>query len=246
MRRVLFPAIVCGALMAAPAAWSKGPTIQITIEGDGLSAPIVITDPEILDQFNIWNGPGVSMTGPDGEMTDTAHLDPDQAEGRFIDWPKGAVPERPPGLQRLQVTFFIGVPTRPEDSRLYQIGYEIDGSHGFIFLPMWTNSLIHHGVEGNWFHSTHRWNDVIGSLVAEETVELPPVANRAHLDCTVGRGSLSEDGTVEFRMIDKDGNKTSRWRYEATTPGYDRVRAHIGDVAPGEVIEISCWPPRNA
>lgn len=235
----------CGALFFASNSWPKGPTIKMEIDGDGLSAPIVITDPEILDQFNIWNGPGVHTTRPDGVLVASAHLDSQQAMGRFIDWPKGQVSERTSGLQRVIVTFFIGVPARAENARKYLVAYELDESEGFIYLPMWTNNLISHGVEGNWFYSTERWNGVIGSIVAQHTTELPQLSDRSDPECVVGVGAMEEDDTIEFRLIDKDGNKTSHWRYETTTPGYDRVRAHIGQAEPNAEIKISCWPPRS-
>ncbi len=46
-------------------AWSKGEIIKIEIEGNNLSSPIEITDPDIVRQFGIWTGPGVSTRGPD-------------------------------------------------------------------------------------------------------------------------------------------------------------------------------------
>ena len=45
--------------------WSKGEIIKIEIEGDNLSSPIEITDPDIVRQFSIWTGPGVSTRGSD-------------------------------------------------------------------------------------------------------------------------------------------------------------------------------------
>jgi len=45
--------------------WSKGEIIKIEIEGNNLSSPIEITDPDIVRQFSIWTGPGVSNRGPD-------------------------------------------------------------------------------------------------------------------------------------------------------------------------------------
>jgi hypothetical protein len=72
MRRAHVIVALCGFLVLAPASWSKGATIGIEIDGDGSSAPIVITDRRILDQFNIWNGPGVQTTGPDGVPKSTS------------------------------------------------------------------------------------------------------------------------------------------------------------------------------
>ena len=111
MRRPKIPLTICISLLAVSTlVWSKGPTIKIVIEGDALSAPIEITDPDILSQFNIWNGPGVSTSGPDGVPHPPAYLDPGRSAGRFIEWPKGEATARPSGLQRLEVTFYVGDP----------------------------------------------------------------------------------------------------------------------------------------
>lgn len=234
-------------ILATSASWSKGQNVRIEIVGDGLSEPIVITDREILGLFNIWNGPGVTVRGPDGVPYPPAHLNPNKSNGRFIDWPRGMAPERPSGLQRLEVTFFVGVPTQPNDERSYIFAYEVDmrDSRGFIYLPMWMNNLISHGVEGNWFYATKRWNEVIAPIVASHTTELPAPLARENLSCIAGQGSLDQDGTVEFMLFDKSGIKISHWRYEASTEGYEDVRERIGDVEPGEQIEVSCWPPRS-
>jgi hypothetical protein len=234
-------------LVVPTASWSKGQTIRIEIAGDGLTDPIVITDPELLSQFNIWNGPGVSVRGPDGVPYPPAHLDPNQSGGRFIDWPRGIVQERPSGLQRLEVSFFVAVPRRPGEERSYIVAYEVDTSElrGFIFLPMWMNNLISHGAEGNWFFATERWNEIIGPIIAKQTKNLTAPTERGNLSCVAGHGSLSQDGTIEFKLFDDDGRNISHWRYETSSEGYDNLLDHIGDVEPGEEIEVSCWPARS-
>ena len=234
MNRIAY-LLAASLIFAASASWSKGPTLRIEITGDGLSEAIVIVDPDILSLFNIWNGPT------------PAHPDPDQSDGRFVDWPRGMATERPSGLQRLEVSFVIGVPRQPDTERSYTVAYEVDGrdSSGFVYLPLWTNDLISHGVEGNWFYATERWNEVIAPIVAKHTGVLRVPSERENLSCVAGRGSLGHDGVVEFTLVDEHGVGTSRWRYGPTGERYGNVRKHIGDVEPGEEIEISCWPPRS-
>lgn len=248
MQRPKIALIICVSLLAVSTlVWSKGQTIKIVIEGDGLSAPIEITDPDILSQFNIWNGPGVSTSGPDGVSHPPAYLDPDKSAGRIIDWPKGIAIDRPSGLQRLEVTFYVGVPREPNASRKYIFAYEVDASdtQGYIYLPRWKNNLISHGVEGNWFRAAERWNELMIPIVAENSTHSSISAKRGKLKCNVGKGSLGTDGTVEFVLVDEYGTKMSHWRYETSTQGYQSVKEHIGDVEPGEEIEISCWPARS-
>ncbi len=93
--------------------WSNGETVKIIIDGDSISSPIEFTSPEIVRQFNIWNGPGVSTRGPDGVTHPPAYMNPDNTSGRFIDWPRGKATDPPAAMQRLEVTFFIGGPRGP-------------------------------------------------------------------------------------------------------------------------------------
>lgn len=232
-------------IFVASASWSKGQTLRIEIAGDGLREAIIIVDPEILGLFNIWNGPGVTVRGPDGVLYPATHLDPDRSYGRFIDWPRGMATKRPSGLQRLEVTSFVGVPRRPDQERSYVFAYEVDTeeSVGFVYLPLWKNDLIGHRVEGNWLYAARRWNEVIAPIVADRTGILRSPSARGDLSCIAGYGSLGQDGVIEFTLAD-DSGVTSRWRYGPSTEGYENVRAHIGDVKPGEEMTVSCWPPR--
>lgn len=233
-------------IFATWASWSKGQNIRIEIVGDGLAEPIVITDSEILGQFNIWNGPGVTVRGPDGVPYPPAHLDPGKSHGRFIDWPRGTARERPSGLQRLEVTFVLGVPTRPDEERFYIFAYEVDTQDlsGFVYLPRWMNNLIAHRVEGNWFYATERWNEVISPIVAIHTDELPAPSKRGDLSCIAGRASFEMDGTIDLKRFDEQGRNILHYRYDTSSDAYEDVREHMGDMKPGEQIEASCWPPR--
>lgn len=226
--------------------WSKGQTIRIEIDGDGLTAPIVITDPDILRQFSIWNGPGVGTRGPDGVPNPPAYLDPNKPAGRFIDWPRDRASNKPSGLQRLEVNFFIGIPTQPNGARPHVVAYEPDPSEsrGFIYLPRWRNNHISHGVEGNWFHASDRWNKLIAPIIAQQTDRTSEPLQPRMKNCVAGHGSLEPDGTIKFVLVDKHGKQTSRWRFETSTQRYESVREYIGSVEPGTDFELSCWPPR--
>jgi hypothetical protein len=231
-------------LAYATTSWSKGPIIRIVIEGDYLAGAIEITDPEILNEFSIWNGPSAGMRHPVSERDLSAYAEPDGSARRFIDWPKGFAADRPGELQRVQVTFYVGAPLDPANAREFVFAYELDSKNGrgFIYLPYWKNDLISYGVELNWLYAHRRWNELIMPLIAERSADS---VGRSQLECKVGEGSIDPGGTIEFVLIDKFGKKTSRWRYEPSTKGYQYVRAHIGDVEPDQPIVISCWPPRS-
>jgi hypothetical protein len=248
MSRLEKSIVLCILLLAVPSlAWSKGKTIKIIIEGDNLVAPIEITDPELVGQFSIWNGPGVGMRDPLQEPDLAAYVEPEGSAGRFIDWPKGYANNHPRQLQRLEVTFFVGVPRQPGNARKFVFAYEVDWDNedGYIFLPMWKNDLIWHGVELNWLHAHKSWNETIMPIISQQSVEESQLPGHSELKCTVGEGSLHADGTIEFQLIDEAGNRSSRWRYEKSTQWYAKVRNHIGDVTPEQQFQISCWPPRS-
>ncbi len=247
MKRTKLILLTCIAMLTIPATgWSKGRTTKIVIVGDGLSTPIEITNPNIVSQFNIWNGPGVSTRNSDGVLNPLAYLNPNRSAGRFIDWPKGIVPERSPGLQRLEVTFYIGDSQLPDEARKYDFAYEVDSSNkrGYIYLPRWKNSLISHNVEGNWFFASERWDDLVMPIVTP-VVPLSSISERGRLNCSIGTGLITNDGTIEFSLQDENGNKRGRYRYETTTERYSSVKAHIGELVPGEETNISCWPARS-
>ena len=66
MVRTIKDVVVSLLILTIPVtAWSKGEIIKIEIEGNNLSSPIEITDPDIVRQFSIWTGPGVSTRGSD-------------------------------------------------------------------------------------------------------------------------------------------------------------------------------------
>ncbi|MFT5141181.1 MAG: hypothetical protein ACI9H8_001699 [Lysobacterales bacterium] len=248
MRRIHTALVFLAAILTIPSiGWSKGETIKIKIEGDNLKLPVEIMDPSILSQFNIWNGPGVVTRGPDGVPHFPAHLDSNETYGRFIDWPRGIVAKRPSELQRFEITFYIGVPQEPNATRKFVFAYEVELSHqrGFIFLPYWKNDLISHGVELNWFYASKRWDELIMPIILQHSTNASLLSERGNLKCKVGEGSLREDGTIEFVLLDENGNRTSRWRYDTSNERYQIVKDHIGNVQPGEEIEVSCWPPRS-
>jgi hypothetical protein len=237
-------------LIAIPAVvWSKGATTKIAIRGDDLSSAIEITDPEILGRFNIWNGPGVSTWSHD-KQDPPAWADPTRVGGRFIDWPRGWATERPFGLQRVEVTFFIGGTAARgyEDAGRYVFLYEIDSveRHGYIYLPQWKNELIVHFVEGNWLHASRAWDETVIPIVAARTARGDGAPHRSEPSCAIGRGTIAADGTIELHMLDdRDVEPGSRWRFQPGDRDYATVRARMGDIEPGRETRVSCWPPRT-
>ena len=194
MRRTRVALVVCLAIFTIPATgWSKGKTIKIVIKGDHISSPIEITNPDIVDQFNIWNGPGVGTRGPDGVPHPPAYLDPNRSAGRFIDWPKGAVEQYPDGLKSYDVKFHIA--GRDSESGVigtYHVLYRFNPSvpQGYMYLPTWqernaNTQFIVHGVEGAWFYASTAWEELVRPIIGNaieafaHSEDLPPSIIRA-------------------------------------------------------------------
>ena len=143
--------------------WSKGITVRIEITGESLPAVIVITEPEIVERFSIWQGPNSGFVQPDGSLRSSY----DRA---IADFPAGTIERPPDGVVRYTVRFFIA---RDRNSESGQIPYEVQYANvpaspgGFMFLPLENRSFIVHGVEGNWLRSTHTWEELVRPVIAE-------------------------------------------------------------------------------
>src|SRR5579862_9875723 len=70
---------------------AKEKTTRITINGGNLGTAVEITDPKILDSFNVWVGPGTSSN---------------EAEGFIVQWSRGAIAEPPSRLPQYQISFY--------------------------------------------------------------------------------------------------------------------------------------------
>lgn len=228
-------------------AWSKGETVKIMIVGDKLASPIEITCPDIVGQFNIWNGPGVGTRGPDGAQHPPAYLDPERTAGRFIDWPRGNATDLPSGMQRLEVTFYIAGRKTPVHDGKYLFAYEIDSvkRRGYIYLPRWRGSYISHGVEGNWFYASERWDELIMRIILAASEDSADSSSHGRFGCKFGTAKITNEGAIELYRSNEDGSTRLNYRYLPTSDLYDSVKDHVGEIAAGDEVEVSCWPPRS-
>ena len=136
---------------------AKGKTVKITIKGTDLKTPIEISDPKILENFQVWTGPGTS--GADRQSL-------------IIDWFQGPVRKPPESLRRYQVSFYGG---SPPNERIVYVVYYVFGSGadpGYVYLPggsdEWYSVNMHsifHGVEGKWFRAWSTWERVARPLI---------------------------------------------------------------------------------
>ena len=153
---------------------AKGSTSRITISGGDLASSLEIRDPSIVKQFQIWTGPG-TQTCVGGRANCV-----EGTEGFIVNWPAGTVVERPSGLQRYEISFFVvdeRLPGQTHHEELaYVVWYEYDpaGSQGFVYLPgkgdRWHElnggSIYRGGPEGHWFRATRAWQDAVVPLIS--------------------------------------------------------------------------------
>jgi len=147
--------------IAAVSLFAKGPTKKITIEGPSLARPIEITDPNVTRDFQVFGGLGTSNR---------------ESNGLIADWASGAVAP-PSGLETYRVSFYLDEYPIP-----YVVLYAFDPStsQGYVYIPgkadEWyrTNiSIIIRHVEGTWFRTRMRWEQVARPLISKQlTVNL--------------------------------------------------------------------------
>jgi hypothetical protein len=139
---------------------AKGKTVKITIKGADLKAPIEISDPKILANFQVWTGPGTSSA---------------DRQSLIIDWFQGPVRKPPESLRRYQVSFH----TDPNEQIVYVVYYALSpgSEYGYVYLPgesdEWAGlnvRTIWHGVEGKWFRAWSVWERVARPLIERAEV----------------------------------------------------------------------------
>jgi len=109
--------------------FAKGTTTKVVITSAELQSPIEIGDPEVLKNFNVWSGPGTFSNDVEGN------------EGFIIDWASGVVTERPNGLRKFELSFYVRYANRPfgeqTDQLAYVVSYSVDPAtgQGYVYLP---------------------------------------------------------------------------------------------------------------
>lgn len=167
MKRVI--AVVFGLLVVFSGTihlFAKGATTKVIITGGELQGPIEITDPDVLENFNVWSGPGTFSNGVEGN------------EGFIIDWAAGVVTERPDAIRKFELSFYVRYANRPfseqTDQLAYVVSYAVDPAtgQGYVYLPgradepyRLNTKAIYRECEGNWFRATAQWQSAFGDVV---------------------------------------------------------------------------------
>lgn len=158
MKGAFTAAAILVAISAIPVTLTaKEKTLKITVNGGNLAIPVEITDPKILDNFNVWTGPGTNSN---------------EDEGFIVQWSRGATAEPPSRLSQYLVSFYT---ERSSERPFYVVSYCYDSSRrrGYVYFPGFSEKwysenvgTIFRGVEGDWFLSRPVWDTTVEPLIA--------------------------------------------------------------------------------
>jgi hypothetical protein len=158
--------LVAAIVLCMPACLvAKGPTTRVTVTSVRDGRVATLSDPLVLAQFTVWDGPG-TFSGPTGQQIEST-------EGFIVDWPAGPVIARPGGLERFEVDFFVRHRGVGPEELAYVVLYERDvkSGDGFVYLPGKADRQFPRNVqsisrgaryEGQWFRATREWQQVVG------------------------------------------------------------------------------------
>jgi len=171
MRRFALTCLVVSLLLVPLAA--KGPTTRIVITDLARGGVSEITDRSVLEPFQVWDGQG-TYSGAPGQETEGK-------DGFIVDWRSGIIDDRPDGLRRYELRFYVrprtGAAPRsgPAEELAYVVLYEHDPAtgRGYVYLPGRSDEhfslnvrTIHRRVEGHWLRANEAWQTVFASLPA--------------------------------------------------------------------------------
>ena len=144
----------------------KGLTKRITVESHQTGSQMEITDPVIVQNFSIYQGPSTIY-----ENGIAAGTRPYNDRGAFIDWSGGRLSSIPDGLSHYTIRFYLADLRNGEEmKRNYTVRYAFTPAEksGYIYLPMpfekgYRNGMMYHGeeFEGHWYYSTDPWERLV-------------------------------------------------------------------------------------
>jgi len=147
---------------------------------------VTLSGPATAGQFTIWSGPGTAA-GPPGEQGQMT-----TGEGDIADWTAGSIELPQRKLAIFKVRFFCASQPEPPPEvspevatshQCYGVRYAIDPEtqQGYIQIPPERDKdfprntqTIYRGVEGRWFRSSARWEEVVRPRI-NETLQVKPV-----------------------------------------------------------------------
>jgi hypothetical protein len=147
---------------------AAGGQLKITIRSGSLHAPIEIQDAELMKEFFFGAGPG-NFIGAGASRQ--PYFKP---QSFIVDWSTGIVTDDPSKGSEVYDIEFLS--TRTTDKNTYRVSYVYDSARkaGFVYIPGQGDTryaentwLLLRGVEGNWFHSWSKWDELVAPLLAK-------------------------------------------------------------------------------
>ncbi len=163
--------------ISVPLASAKGLPDKITITGPGLVSPIEITNPEILRQFNPW-------------------------DGYFLDKERAIVTETPQGHALYEVLFYVRE-TSGEFHLFYALNYSpaLSGARGTIYLPQenekWyvmNNETI--ARKSGWLYASPEWDSLMQHLLRNQ-----PASSSTPISATANNPITQINGSFVLAII---------------------------------------------
>jgi len=161
MQRIIASVVVLLIMLGASAlVTAKGITTRVRITGATLAQPVELTQPDVLQGFNVWSGPGTFLN------------DVEATEGFIVDWAAG-VTEPPLTGESFDVSFYImdanRTASREQERLAYVVRFRMAANgRGYVYLPGPGDEFyglnvasILRGGEGKWFHSTREWDQTV-------------------------------------------------------------------------------------
>lgn len=154
----LVVALVAWLTLASPLA-AKRPVDMITIEGQGLTHPIEITDTESLEPFSLWFR-------------------------QFIDWKRRKIADPPTVKDTYEVSFYLN----NNRGKIFVLHYSTDpsGGPGYIYIPgpgepgyrlnigtIITGDSDSWNPNGQWQHATPEWAALMRQALGQTSPSAP-------------------------------------------------------------------------
>lgn len=140
MKRAVFIAF----FVVATTALAKAPTTKIVVDGGGLTNPVEILAPQILQRSNVWLGAMLDRSTP-------------------------ALTNAPAGGPRFRLQFFANFGRG--EQKVYTMLYQPNPhGAGYLFLPFDARnrgSIIRDGRDGKWSYAARDWEALIKPVILQ-------------------------------------------------------------------------------
>jgi hypothetical protein len=146
--------LIAAAFLAASPGFAKGTTVELTIAGPGLEAPIHTTDPVAISAM-VWGT-------------------------NFFQVDAGPVPGPKAGQAPFDVYFWVGLPRQGPIQLKYVVHFfwETEGDQGVVCFPgrrsPWyqtnTRSILREGIDGHCFLAEEEWGKAIRGITSSRSI----------------------------------------------------------------------------